>query len=350
VGRAERLGAWAATIGAGALAALGGGAAWTGHAAAAPAPGVHVAAFRVAAGQALGERTPLTGRVAPARRVRVVVQALEPAGRWRALATLRADRHGRFRADLPLARSRVLRAAVRGPDGVLRPGPVRSAAVRRDATLSVTPGPLEAIAGRPLAVRGAIRPGRAGERVVIQGSRGGAFRALAALRTRAGGRFAGTVSPPAGGRWRFRAVAPAIRGRLLPGGAVTGPLALFGRNPHGVPASAPRYLVQVIHETRLYYYERGRLRRVFPVVFGKPSTPTPVGRFAVYGKGPGPSPAFGPLVLWYHGGYGIHGTNQEYLLTRSWRYYSHGCTRNWNVNIRWLWPRVAVGTPVRSIA
>jgi hypothetical protein len=147
-GRAERLGARATAIGAGALAALGGGAAWTGHAAAAPAPGVHVAAFRAAAGQALGERTPLTGRVAPARRVRVV-QALGPAGRWRALATLRADRHGRFRADLPLARSRVLRAAVRGPDGVLRPGPVRSAAVRRDATLRVTPPPLEAIAGGP---------------------------------------------------------------------------------------------------------------------------------------------------------------------------------------------------------
>src|SRR6185503_16872764 len=143
-------GARATAIGAGALAAVGGATAWTAHAAAAPAPGVHVASFRVTAGRALGERTPLSGRVAPARPTRVLVLALGPGGRWRALATLRADRHGRFRAELPLARTRVLRAAVRGPDGVLRPGPARSAAVRRDATLRVTPAPLEAIAGRPL--------------------------------------------------------------------------------------------------------------------------------------------------------------------------------------------------------
>ena len=99
-----------------------------------------------------------------------------------------------------------------------------------------------------------------------------------------------------------------------------------------------------------YYYEGGKLRRVFPVVFGKPSTPTPVGRFAVYSKTAGPSAAFGPLVLWYHRGYGIHGTNQEYLLAQSWRYYSHGCTRNYNANIMWLWPRVPVGTPVINLA
>ena len=65
---------------------------------------------------------------------------------------------------------------------------------------------------------------------------------------------------------------------------------------------------------------------MFPVVFGKPSTPTPVGRFAVYSKTAGPNAAFGPLVLWYHRGYGIHGTNQEYLLSRPSRYYRHGCT------------------------
>ncbi len=52
----------------------------------------------------------------------------------------------------------------------------------------------------------------------------------------------------------------------------------------------------------------------------------------------------------YHGNYGIHGTNQEYLLDDPWRYYSHGCHRNYNVNILWLWDRVPVGTPVRNIA
>jgi lipoprotein-anchoring transpeptidase ErfK/SrfK len=124
---------------------------------------------------------------------------------------------------------------------------------------------------------------------------------------------------------------------------------VFGANPHGVPASAPHYLVQAISETHLYYYQRGKLRRVLPVVFGKPSTPTPIGSFRVYSKTTGPSAAFGPLVLWYHRGYGIHGTNQEHLLALPPRYYSHGCTRNYNDNIRWLWPLVPVGTPVRNI-
>ncbi len=127
-------------------------------------------------------------------------------------------------------------------------------------------------------------------------------------------------------------------------------MVVFGSNPRGIPASASHYLVQEIGEFQLYYYEDGALRRVFPVVFGAPSTRTPVGRYAVYSKTAGPSAAFGPLVLWYHRGYGIHGTNQEYLLSRSWRYFSHGCTRNYNANIRWLWPRVPVGTPVLNLA
>jgi lipoprotein-anchoring transpeptidase ErfK/SrfK len=74
-----------------------------------------------------------------------------------------------------------------------------------------------------------------------------------------------------------------------------------------------------------------------------------VGSFAVYSKTAGPSAAFGPLVLWYHRGYGIHGTNQEFLLDQPPRYYSHGCTRNYNANILWLWPRVPVGTPVLNL-
>jgi lipoprotein-anchoring transpeptidase ErfK/SrfK len=126
-------------------------------------------------------------------------------------------------------------------------------------------------------------------------------------------------------------------------------MTVAGVNPHDVPASAPNYLVQKIGEASLYYYQHGKLVRLFPVVFGKPSTPTPIGSFNVYSKTAGPSAAFGPLVLWYYRGYGIHGTNEEYLLARSWRYYSHGCTRNYNANILWLWGRIPIGTPVRNI-
>jgi L,D-transpeptidase catalytic domain len=186
--------------------------------------------------------------------------------------------------------------------------------------------------------------------VLLEGSvNGRRFRPIARLRVR-GGRVRATFTPPSGGRWRFRLAAAPRPGRDSGGAGTSAAVPVFGANPHGVPASAPHYLVQAISETQLYYYQHGKLRRVFPVVLGKPSTPTPVGSFRVYAKTGPPSPAFGPLVLWYHRGYGIHGTNQEYLLTRPPRYYSHGCTRNYNDNIRWLWPRVPVGTPVRNLA
>jgi lipoprotein-anchoring transpeptidase ErfK/SrfK len=132
--------------------------------------------------------------------------------------------------------------------------------------------------------------------------------------------------------------------------AITPGTTVFAKNPHKIPKSASHYIVQERSQFRLYYYEKGQLSRVFPVVFGAPGTPTPIGTYRVYSKTAGPSSAFGPLVLWYHRGYGIHGTNQEYLLSRTWRYYSHGCTRNYNDNIRWLWPRVPVGTTVVNLA
>jgi L,D-transpeptidase ErfK/SrfK len=243
-----------------------------------------------------------------------------------------------------------VRATVNAGDGTLVPGPRRFVAVRRVVSLSVTAPLYQEIAGVPFPVRGTLRPGVAGENVVVEGSHGGRFAPLATVRLRRGGVFAGTVRVTSGGRWRFRVRAAATPAGQGPAATVTSPIEVFSSNPHHVPATSSHYIVQERSQTRIYYYEGGKLLRVFPVVFGKPSTPTPVGRFAVYSKTTGPNPAFGPLVLWYHRGYGIHGTNQEYLLARSWRYYSHGCTRNYNANIRWLWPRVPVGTPVLNLA
>ncbi|MEQ9337021.1 MAG: L,D-transpeptidase, partial [Miltoncostaeaceae bacterium] len=205
----------------------------------------------------------------------------------------------------------------------------------------------ESIAGRPFTVTGSVVPARDGERVLLEGSRNGrAFQPLARMVVRKG-RVSGAVRPDEGGRWRFRLRTDEARSDRSD---ATAPRRVFDANPHRVPASEPVYIVQKLSEAQLYYYERGHLARVFPVVFGKPSTPTPVGTFRVYSKTPGPGPAFGPLAMWYHGNYGIHGTNQEYLLGRSWRYYSAGCTRNYNANIIWLYDRVPIGTPVRTLA
>ena len=321
---------------------------------AAPAPatapaGLHVATFRAPSRVFVGQRATLKGRVAPAAAVPVVVEKLEN-GAWVPVITLTSTAAGAFATTLALGPGSV-RVSVQAPDGTIQSSRRVSIAVVRRLTVAVTAQPLENISGRPFAVSGAAVGAKNGERVSLQGSLNGkAYRTIAKVAVRAG-RVKATFTPPAGGRWRFRLVAAPTPGRDSGGAASpTAPMAVFGSNPHHIPKSAPHYLVQEISQFQLYYYENGKLRRVFPVVFGKPSTPTPVGRFAVYSKTAGPNSAFGPLVLWYHRGYGIHGTNQEYLLSHTWRYYSHGCTRNYNANILWLWPRVPVGTPVLNLA
>jgi lipoprotein-anchoring transpeptidase ErfK/SrfK len=277
-----------------------------------------------------------------------VVERLE-GDAWVPLVTVRSTARGRFSADLPLRRSSNLRVSVQTVEGPVVSSRRRAIALRRKVSLKVGAAPLESISGRPFTAVGTVSSAAAGEKVELQGSvNGKAFHTISKLAVRSG-RVRATFTPPAGGKWRFRLKAAATEGRDVGGTATTPAMAVYGSNPHGVPASAPFYLVQKISEFHLYYYEKGKLRRVFPVVFGKGSTPTPIGRFAVYSKTSGPSAAFGPLVLWYHRGYGIHGTNQEYLLDDPVRYYSHGCTRNYNTNILWLWPRVPVGTPVINL-
>jgi lipoprotein-anchoring transpeptidase ErfK/SrfK len=311
--------------------------------------GLHVAAFRAPSAVELGQRAEITGRVAPAAAVPVVVERLE-GDAWAPLVTLRSRRDGSFSADLPLRRPGNLRVSVAAADGTVSSSRRRFVAVTRRVDLTVTAAPLESIAGRPFTAVGTVTPGARGERVALQGSvDGGPFRTITKVPVRAG-RVRATFTPPRGGTWRFRLTAAARPGADSGGSDTTGRISVFGRNPHGVPASAEHYLVQKISEFHLYYYQRGTLRRVFPVVFGAPSTPTPVGSYRVYSKTNGPRAAFGPRVLWYHRGYGIHGTDQEHLLAHETRYYSHGCTRNYNANILWLWDRVPVGTPVRNLA
>jgi lipoprotein-anchoring transpeptidase ErfK/SrfK len=314
-------------------------------------PPDRVAAFNASRSAAIGERTVVRGAVSPPGPATVVIERRLADYTWAPLATLRANAKGRFRAKLPLRRSARLRASLQLADGTLVPGEARrSVTIARRAVLKLTVDETEAIAGRPIRVNGRVWPARPGERAPIEAVRRGKVVRMGSLRVRTGGRVRGAVRLPRGGRWVIRLAAPGMAGVDRTGRSRPMRLRVYTRNPHNVPRNASHYIVQDIGETLLYYYEGGSLRRVLPVVYGKPSTPTPIGRFRVYSKTTGPSAPFGPLVLWYHRGYGIHGTNQEYLLDLPPRYYSHGCTRNYNDNIRWLWPRVPVGTPVLNIA
>lgn len=313
-----------------------------------PSTPLHISSFRAPAVVEVGTRAEISGRVSPPAAVAVAVERLEGES-WTTLVTLTSSRDGRFSARLPLARSSSLRVSVMAADGTLSESRRRSVALRRRVHLTVSAGQLENIVGRPFVATGSVSSAAPGERVALEGSlEGRPFRSIATLPVRAG-RVRARFTPPTGGSWRFRLAAKPTPGRDIGGTATTPPMPVYAANAHRVPASAEHYLVQQISDFHLYYYQRGKLRRVFPVVFGAPSTPTPIGRFAVYSKTHGPRAAFGPRVLWYHRGYGIHGTDQEYLLDEVSRYFSHGCTRNYNANILWLWARVPVGTPVINI-
>lgn len=107
-------------------------------------------------------------------------------------------------------------------------------------------------------------------------------------------------------------------------------------------------------------YRDGRRVRSWPVVVGKPSTPTPRGLFAVYERVRQPAGSvLGPFVLHltahsntlknYGGGPGrvaLHGRDGGLLGDPLGSARSHGCVRMSNGLIRWLASRALPGTPV----
>lgn len=138
--------------------------------------------------------------------------------------------------------------------------------------------------------------------------------------------------------------------------------------PNGRTGWAPRELLGAFHRTRwrivvnrderrMRVYYAGRLRRVFPVGVGKPSTPTPPGHFWIRERFmlSNPSNPYWPYALgtsdysslseWPGGGVvGIHGAFGEPQAIPGDP--SHGCIRMLDPDIAWLAPRITLGTPV----
>ena len=113
---------------------------------------------------------------------------------------------------------------------------------------------------------------------------------------------------------------------------------------------------------RVLVYRRGRLARSFAVIVGKPSTPTPRGRFFVEEnvRVPPSSPgapfalatsARSNVLQEFNGGpgqIGIHGVrNIGGTLGTA---VSHGCVRLADRDIRWLAARIAPGVPLTITA
>lgn len=113
---------------------------------------------------------------------------------------------------------------------------------------------------------------------------------------------------------------------------------------------------------RLTVYRDGRVAKVFRVVVGKRSTPTPVGLFAIAAelRQPDPKAFVGAWVLpltahsrvlrRFDGGDGqiaLHGRGGASLLDPLGTARSHGCIRLANATVGWIATHVPVGTPVR---
>ena len=164
-----------------------------------------------------------------------------------------------------------------------------------------------------------------------------------------------------------RTTLPVIGFALGPGGGQWLHVRLPTR-PNGgtgwIPASAGEQLTTVwsivVHRAarRADVYRAGRLEARFPVVVGKPSTPTPLGSFFVVEEvplaagvteGPWALPISGysNVLQTYSGGpgeVGLHGTVglDDPLGSAS----SHGCIRLAPAAISWIAARVGPGTPV----
>jgi len=107
---------------------------------------------------------------------------------------------------------------------------------------------------------------------------------------------------------------------------------------------------------RAALYKRGRRLWSAPVGIGKPSTPTPAGRFWIRERltASGGGGLYGPVAFgtsdysvlsdWPGGGIvGIHGTNEPSLVPGR---PSHGCIRLRNSAVRRLWRLMPIGTPM----
>jgi hypothetical protein len=122
--------------------------------------------------------------------------------------------------------------------------------------------------------------------------------------------------------------------------------------------TAPSIVINLPSRT-LELFSAGELVKVYPVAIGKPSTPTPLGEFAVFEKVVDPvwypprtgeavpSGPWNPLGYRWVGFYGLvgfHGTNAPEYIGQA---VSNGCVRMREADVEEVFEVVQLGTPVR---
>jgi lipoprotein-anchoring transpeptidase ErfK/SrfK len=206
--------------------------------------------------------------------------------------------------------------------------------------------------GQTVLLRGRVQPAHAaGTAVNIDRKVDGVWEPFVTATLNDTSRFAFRWTPTEFGYYRLRARVDADE-KHNAGVSAARTVIVNRPNAHNVPMRYAHYLVNVIHEYRLYYYEHGVLVRGFDVALGRPGYRTPLGLFRVYGKRKPAGGALGACAMFYRrqGGIAIHGTDQPYLIRRPIpRDFSHGCTRMLNNQVLWLYARVPLRTYVHNL-
>ncbi|NEO22189.1 L,D-transpeptidase [Moorena sp. SIO4A5] len=154
---------------------------------------------------------------------------------------------------------------------------------------------------------------------------------------------------------------PGIEAPKLP---LLGDLDLYLPLEEDIPAEATQItrLVIKLSERRVYVYQAAQVLNTYPIAIGKAGWETPTGNFEVLQKlqypawehpwtgeviPPGPNNPLGDrwIGFWTNGKnyIGFHGTTAEELVGQA---VSHGCIRMLNKDVRDLFEKVAIGTPV----
>lgn len=202
--------------------------------------------------------------------------------------------------------------------------------------------------GRRVGLAVTVRPLHPGATVTVERWSDGAWTAWRTLTLDAGSRARAAWRADTVGTVPLRVVMPADAEHLA-GASPVHRVQVVKPNPYGVPLGAKGIVVVDISQYTLRFYSYGRLLKAFPCVTGRPSLPTPIGRFKIYARGMWPGGPYGARIMSYHPPCAIHGTNEPHLLKRFPRNFSHGCTRLANANAVWLYDHAPLGTPVWNV-
>jgi len=126
------------------------------------------------------------------------------------------------------------------------------------------------------------------------------------------------------------------------------------------PVATKRVIVVSLEDHKLALVEDGKVKKIYNVAVGKPSTPSPAGTFTIARRvmnptyshdgrvvPPGPNNPVGTRWMGLSiPGYGIHGTNVPSSIGKA---ASHGCIRMAKKDLEELYPMVEVGDTVELI-